>query len=171
MTTSLRSSIHVQAGWTWRDIHGANVVANSNRLQAGHDFEDGVGSGQADAVWDAAGEVLAADASMTLALDALSRELFGDAITIALEYVKLVLVVNRNSGGSGCLLVGGAAADEWHAPLGGSGHTVRVMPGAALLLACPGDGWEVTAGANQLKIAAVGEETTFDVAIIGVAAS
>jgi hypothetical protein len=171
MTTSLRSTIQVQLGWTWRDVAGANVVANSNRLQLTQDLENGAGPNQADAVWDLVDASLTAGSSTTYSLDALTRELFGDSITIALANVKAVLVVNKNTTGSGYLLLGGAATDEWYAPLGASGHTVKVMPGAALLLACPQSGWDVTTGARQLKLSAVGDNATFDVAIVGVAAS
>jgi hypothetical protein len=171
MTTTLRSTIQVQLGWTWRDIVGANVVANSNRLQLTQDLDDGAGANQADAIWDVVDQSLTAGTSTTFSLDALARGLFGDTITIALAKVKAVLVVNKNTSGSGHLLLGGAASDEWYAPLGASGDCVKIMPGAALLLACPQAGWDVAAGATELKLAAVGDDVTFDVAILGVAAS
>jgi len=171
MTTTLRSTIQVQLGWTWRDAVGANVVANSNRFQLTQDLDDGTGTNQADAVWDVVDQSLTAGTSTTLSLDALARGLFGDTITIALAKVKAVLVVNKNTSGSGHLLLGGAASDEWYAPLGASGDCVKIMPGAALLLACPQAGWDVATGANALKLAAVGDDVTFDVAILGVAAS
>jgi hypothetical protein len=171
MATSLRSTIQAQLGWTWWDVAGANVVTNSNRVQLTQDMDNGAGTNQADAVWDLADASLSAGSSTTFLLDTLARELFGDSITIALAKVKAVLVVNKNTSGSGHLLLGGAAAEEWYAPLGASGGTVKIMPGAALLLACPQAGWDVATGARQLKLAAVGDNTTFDIAIVGVAAS
>lgn len=171
MTTTLRGTIQAQLGWTWRDASGSNVVINSNRLQLGHDLDNGDGDYQADAVWDLADQSLSAGGSVTFSLTALARDLFGDTITIALAKVKAVLVVNKNTGGAGHLLLGGAETDEWHAPLGASGHTVKIMPGAALLLACPEAGWDVAAGATALKLAAVGDDATFDMAILGVAAA
>jgi hypothetical protein len=170
MTTSLRSTIQVQLGWTWRDVAGANVVANSNRLQLTQDLENGAGPNQADAVWDLVGASLSAGSSSTFLLDALVRNLFGDAITIALAKVKAVFVANKNTSGSGHLLLGKATTDEWYAPLGAPGDTVKIMPGAALLLTCPQAGWDVTVGARQLKLAAVGDNASFDIAIVGVAA-
>jgi len=171
MTTTLRSTIQVQLGWTWRDGAGTHVVTNSNRFQSSQDLDNGAGSGQADAVWDIVDQSLSAGSSTTLALDDLSRDLFGDTITVALAKVKAVLVVNKNTSGSGHLLLGAAESDEWYAPLGAAGNTVKIMPGAALLLACPQAGWDVAAGANQLRLEAVGDAVTFDVAIVGVAAS
>ncbi len=171
MSTNLRSTIQAQLGWTWRDSTGANVVANSNRLQLHQDLEDGTGTHQADAVWDVVDQSLTAGSSTTFSLDALARDLFGDTITIALAKVKAVLVVNKNTSGSGHMLLGGAASDEWYAPLGAAGDTLKIMPGAAVLLTCPQAGWDVSAGATELKLAAVGDDVTFDVAIIGVAAT
>ncbi|MBN1590952.1 MAG: hypothetical protein JW888_15670 [Pirellulales bacterium] len=171
MTTHLRSTIQVQLGWTWRDSTGTNVVANSNRLQLNQELEDGNGASQADTVWDAVEQSLNAGSSTTFSLDALERDLFGQTITLALASVKAVLVVNRNTSGSGHLLLGGAASDEWHAPLGNAGDQVKIMPGAALLLACPQTGWDVAAGATQLKLAAVADDVIFDMAIVGVAAT
>lgn len=171
MTTTLRSTLQAQLGWTWRDAVGANVVANTNRLQWSQDLENGVGTNQADAVWDVVDQSLSAGTSITLSLDGLVRNLFGDAITIALAKVKALLVVNKNASGSGHLLLGGAVSDEWHAPLGASGDCVKIMPGAALMLACPQSGWDVAAGATELKLAAVGDDATFDITILGVAAS
>jgi hypothetical protein len=167
MTTSLRSTIHAELGWTWRDVAGSALVTNSNRLRLVQDLDDGHDENQAEAVWDAADQALAAGGSVTFELDSLERPIFGDTICVSLLKVKAILIVNKSGGGSGYLLVGGAAADEWHAPFGAAGDTVKVMPGAGLLLSHPRDGWSVEAGANQLKIAAVGDAVLFDVAILG----
>ena len=167
MTTTLRSSITAELGWTWRDQVGTSLIIDSNRLRCDKDLADGGDAGQADAVWHVEGQGLFASQSTTLQLDALEQSRFGDVITIPMSKVKAILIVNRNSSGSGHLLVGGAAVDEWHAPFGASGDTVKVMPDGSLLLSCPGDGWDVEAGSNALKIAAVGDDATYDVAILG----
>ena len=171
MSTNLRGTMQVQLGWTWRDAVSANVVTNSNRLVLNQDLENGAGANQADTVWDVIDQNLTAGSSVTFSLDALSRDLFGDSITISLAKVKALLVINRNTSGSGHLLLGAAASDEWHAPLGGAGERVKIMPGAALLLACPQAGWDVSAGNTDLKLAAVTDDVSFDMAILGVAAT
>lgn len=171
MTTTLRGVVQAQLGWTWRDAAGLNVVVNSNRLQFSRDLDNGADAYQADAVWDLVDQSLSAGSSTTFSLTALTRQLFGDTITLALAKVKAILVVNKNTSGSGHLLLGGAAADQWYAPFGASGNTVKIMPGAALLLACPDAGWDVLAGATALKLAAVGDDAAFDMAILGVAAA
>ena len=167
MTTTLRSTIAAQLGWTWHDQLGTCLITDSNRLDFSRDLADGSGSHQADAVWHAQDQTLEAGHSTTLDLDMLQQSLFGDLITIPLATVKAILVVNKNTTESGYLLVGGADADEWDAPFGAAGDTVKVMPGSPLLLANAGDGWPVEAGESALKIAAVGAGVTFDVAVLG----
>lgn len=169
MTTSLQSTISAQLGWTWRDHVGQSTIVDSNRLVFSQSFADGVGTGQCDAVWHAEAQTLAAGASTTLRLSRLEQTLFGDTITIGLAEVKAIQVVNRSSAG-GYLLVGGAEADAWYAPFGSHGDRVRVMPGSPLVLVNACEGWHVGFGYDALKIAAVGDPVTYDVAVLGVLA-
>jgi len=167
MTTSLRSTIIGQLGWTWRDHVSTAPITDNNRLQSIQSLANGTGANQADAVWHAEDQSLAGGASTTLELDALEKELFGQTIFVSLLTVRALLLVNTNSSGDGYLLVGGAAGDPWYAPFGSAGDTVKVMPGGLLLLANPGAGWDVQVGASDLKIAAVDEAVGYDVAILG----
>jgi len=167
MTTSLRSTIIAQLGWTWRDHVWAAPITDNNRLQLIRSLANGTGVNQADAVWHAEDQSLAAGTSTTLELDALEKKLFGDTIFVSLLTVKALLIVNKNSGGDGYLLVGGAAGDQWYAPFGAADDTVKVMPGGPLLLANPCAGWDVQLGASDLKIAAPADAVTYDVAILG----
>lgn len=167
MATNLRSTIHAELGWNWQDQAGSGVVAHSSRLHAIATLDNGAGVGQADAVWDAAGVALAAGMSITFELDSLERPIFGDTIYLSMLKIKALLIANRNADGDAYLLVGGAASDPWYAPLGTSGDTIKVMPGGAVLLSCPRDGWDVETSAKCLKIAAVGAGVTFDIAVLG----
>ena len=170
MTTTLKSTLSAQLGWTWRDVAGTLVVIDSNRLAFDADLADGAGSAEADAIWHAADQTLLAGQAMTLELDALAQSIFGDIITIPLAKVKAILIVNKNGGQSGSLVVGGAAANAWSAPFGTPGDTVCVMPGSPLVLANLCDGWDVPPGSHALRLEAVGQPVTFDVAILGVLA-
>ncbi len=169
MTTTLQAKIRAELGWTWRDHVDASPIVDSNRLVFEQGMANGSGTNQADAVWHAGDQTLSAGASPTFELDALEKELFGDAIFITLLKVKALLITNKNTSGNGHLLVGAAVSDAWHAPFGSADDTVKVMPGGALLLANPQEGWDVTADARDLKITAGGENVTFDVAILGTA--
>jgi len=167
MTTTLRSTITAQLGWTWRDSAGQVVIVDSNRLQFKKDLADGTGSNQADAVWHVEDQSLATGVSTTLELDALEKSLFDDTIYVSFLKIKAIVIVNKNTSGEGHLLVGGAATDPWQAPFGDAAHAVKVMSGGALLVAHPRDGWDVEPGSRDLKITAVGQRATFDVAVLG----
>ena len=171
MTTTLRSKIDVQLGWSWRDRIGAFTVTDNNRLLFNQELADGVETGEADVVWHAADQALSAGQSTTLDLAALGQSLFGDAIVVSLARVKAVLVVNKSASTDACLVLGGAGDDEWFAPFGMLGDTVKVMPGSPLLLANVQDGWDVEPGHEALKLAAVGGDVTFDIAILGTSAT
>ena len=166
MSTNLRSDVRAQLGWTWRDHADAAPVTDSNRLQFRKDLGDGIGTDQAEAVWHTEDQTLGDGSSTTLDLAALEQSLFGNTLTIALAGVRAILIVNRDAS-QGSLLIGGAAADTWHAPFGAAEHRVRVMPGGALLLAHPGRGWAVGPGETDLKIEASGGAATYDIAILG----
>lgn len=167
MTTTLRSSIKAQLAWTWDDRVGTSRITDSNRLPFDKDLPDGADADQADAVWHVEDQALSAGQWTILELDALELGCFGDTIVIPFSKVKAILIVHRNTSAGGHLLVGGAADDEWYAPFGASGDTVKVMPDSPLLLCHSRDGWDVEFGSSALKIAAVGGDVTYDVAILG----
>ncbi len=167
MTTSLASRIHAELAWTWRDTLGDSPIVFSNRLQFAKDLADGWGDNQADAVWYANDQTLSAGESLTYDLDMLEQTMFGDTITVPFARIKGLLVVNKNAGGNGYLLIGGAAADEWNEPFGASGDTLRLMSASPLLLANARSGWDVTSVSRSLKVAAVGEDVTFDISAVG----
>ena len=86
-----------------------------------------------------------------------------------LARVKAILIVNKNAAGIAFLLVGAAGADEFSAPFGMLGDTVKVMPASPLLLANLGEGWSVEPGHEVLMFQAIGGEVVFDIAILGTA--
>ena len=167
MTTTLTSTIRAQLGWTWRDRVGGFVIADGSQLQFNRDLADGPGANQAQAVWRAADQSLASGQAMLLCLGALEEPMFGDTITIPLMRIKAILIVNKNTSGDGHLVVGAAGTDEWFAPFGMVGDTLKVMPASPLLLANVRDGWDVELGSEMLKIEAAGGDVLFDVAILG----
>ncbi len=167
MTTTLRSKIHVELAWTWRDHVDQLPIVDANYLRFLDDLADGNAAGQADAVWHATDQTLVADLSTTYRLDDLPQQLFGATVSIAMDKIKALLVVNKTTAATGYLLLGGAATNAWEEPFGGSGHTLRVMPESPILLTSARDGWDVTAASNALKITAIGGGATFDVAVLG----
>ena len=167
MTTSLQSRIHAAVAWTWHDRLGDSPIIFSDRLQFVKDLADGSGDNQADAVWYVKNQTVLAGESITYDLDLLEQTMFGDTITVPFARIKGLLIVNKNSSGDGYLLIGGAATNEWDEPFGASGDTLAVMPASPLLLANVRDGWDVTSASRSLKIAAVGNDVTFDISAVG----
>jgi hypothetical protein len=167
MATTLSSTIHAQLGWTWRDRVGSFLIADSNQLAFKRDLADGVAANQADAVWRAPDQSLAAGQAMLLCLGALEQSIFGDTITIPMTRIKAILIVNKNAAGDGYLVLGAAGTDEWAGPFGMTGDTLKVMPSSPLLLANVRDGWEVEFGSEVLKIEAAGGDVLFDIVILG----
>lgn len=170
MTTNLRSSITAQLGWTWNDEVGTSLITDSNRVRFDKSLTNGDEADQADAVWHEEDQTLASGQSTTLELDALEQSRFGETILISLAKVKAILIVNKSTGG-GYLVVGGAAADEWHAPFGAPGDTIKVTADSPLLVANCRDGWDVEPGQTALRIASAGGDVTYDVAVLGTRAS
>jgi hypothetical protein len=157
----------VDLGWTWRDLNGAFVTTDTNRLQFAQELADGTDVDRADRIWHAADKSLASGQSITLYLNALARDMFDDTITTQFGKIKAIMIVNKSAPGGGSLVVGGAGAQEWCAPFGMIGDTVKVTPGSPLMLANLRDGWEVGYGNEALKMTAVGGDVAFDVAILG----
>jgi len=168
MTTTLRSKIQAELAWTWTDHVDTLPIVDSNRLRMSVDLPDGDAEGQADAVWHASAESLAADQSTVYELDQLPQDLFGTTVSIAMAKVKAMLIANTSTTSGGYLLVGGAPGDAWKEPFGAAGEQIKIPPGGCLLLINPESGWDVTAGATDLKIAAAATAATFDMAILGV---
>jgi len=167
MTTTLHSTVQARLGWTWRDRAGSAWIVDSNRLESRIDLADGTGRRQADAVWHAYDQVLGEGQSVNIELDGLEQNLFGGAVVIRMARVKALLIVNKNSSGPGYLHIGGAQVDEWYAPFGGPGGTLKVMPDGLVLLTNCSDGWIVDAQHAVLRLAAAGGSVTFDIAVLG----
>ena len=141
MSTTLSSTIQAQIGWTWRDRAGSLLVTDSNQLLFKSDLGDGAAANQADAVWRAVDQSLADGQATLFSLGALQQAFFGDTITIPMTRIKAILIVNKSVAGDGYLAVGAAGIDEWCAPFGMLGDTLKVMPASPLLLANLCDGW------------------------------
>lgn len=167
MTTTLRSKVQAELAWTWTDHVDTLPIVDSNRLRSSADLPDGNGSGQADAVWHASGQSLAAGQSVVYELDQLYQDLFGSFIEIPLSAVRAILIVNTTNSGDGYLLVGGAASNAWEQPFGTSGSRIKVPTASPLLLANTQQGWNIPAGQTDLKIEAVAGPVTYNIAVLG----
>ncbi len=165
MSTTLRSTIRIELGWTWRDQAAGLLFTDSNRVVYRQDLPDGTDPGQADAVYHALDQTLAAGQAVELALDDLQQTMFGGSVPVRLARVKALLVVNKST--AGLLVLGGAASSTWLGPFGLWDATVRVPPDNPFFAAHRGDGWPVEPGANRLRLEAQGADARFDLVLLG----
>jgi hypothetical protein len=168
MSSSLRTNLNFELGWTWQDTIGSSVTANSNRLPFRKELTQGTGAGHADMIWDCTSAVLLSGTSRTLDLTVLDRGFFGGTVDLELAKVKLVWIVNNNSTGGALMRVGGAASLPWSAPFADPSDKVTVEPGGLLVLANPETGWTVGASSKNLLLESVGGDVEYDIVILGV---
>lgn len=169
MTTTLKSNINAEFGWTWQDQNGSTVTTHTNRLRAFRDLLQGTADYQVDLVWDSTESTLTSGTASTLDLTSLARAFFGDTVSLSFAAVKGILIVNRNTTGTAYLKVGAAASDTWYGPLGSATDVLKVPTEGCVLLSHPGSGWEVIGSAKSLKLEAVGGDVAYDLVILGVA--
>lgn len=165
MSTTLRSAFRAEIGWTWREQLSALAFTDSNRLSAAEDFSHGGGDGQADRVWHALEQTLAAGQATYYDLTDLPQSLFGGTIRLVLASVKALLVVNRAAVGG--LRLGGAGDVGWIGPLGSGAGTLDVPAGSPVLLVHRGAGWPITSEHKLLKLQALGSDSQFDLVLLG----
>lgn len=137
----------------WSFVAGLNLgnVIDSNRLSYSETLANGSGSSQAQKVWHDE-RTLAAGATETLDLNALTNSAFGGTVTVNFSTVKFLAIVVTTAS-TGYLQIGGAASNEWYAPFAAAGDKVKVGPDSLLVLSEKVSGWTVTNGsADSLKI-------------------
>jgi hypothetical protein len=104
----------------------------------------------------------------TLDLTALARAVLGDTLTTAFIAVRHLLIVNDSADREASLIVGAAGTNEWSAPFGADGDTVKIPAGGYLMLGSPNDGFNVDDSNKNLKLASSGGDVTYSIAILGV---
>ncbi|NMC22071.1 MAG: hypothetical protein GYA33_16815 [Thermogutta sp.] len=169
MSRSLNSLVSAQLGWNWRDEQDFALLADDNRLEYRFALASGTGAGRADAVWYVPGDALAQGVARRWTLTALPRSVFGGQITQSFAAIKALLLLNRAESG-GLLVLGGDTETPWWGPFGAADQTLRLPPGAALLLSHAGIGWPVDAQTCNLRLKAEGGAVGYDLALIGIAA-
>ena len=159
---SFLAEIKASLGWNWNE-----AAVYSDRVDYAKSLADGNGDNQAEAAWHSESQLLLSAASLTLDLTALTRAAFGDSYSVTFLTVKGLLIINESTTGGGELLLGAATSDEWSEPFGADGDQIAVPPDSPLLLANRVAGWTVDNANKNLRLAAVGGDVTYSIAIIG----
>ena len=159
---TFKGNLQSVLSWNWNE-----GTADNSKLSYSKTFTDGTGVNQAEGVWHKESVLLLDAASTTYDLTALVRQILGDPTHITtFVTIKSILIVNLSTSG-GHLLVGGAAANEWSEPFGADGDKVKCELDSPLMLATRRCGWEVDGTNKNLKVAAVGGDVTYSIAIVG----
>lgn len=132
-------------------------------------IEDGVGTGQADLMFDDI-RTLAASATEDIDLAGVLSDALGRTVTI----VKLkAILIKADAANTNNVVVGGAAATQVTGLFGDVSDKIVVPPGGVFLWAAPKAGIAVGAGATDLlKVANSGAGTgvTYSITVIGCSA-
>jgi hypothetical protein len=158
---TFKAEIVARKGWDWN-----SGAVDESKLEYVKLLTHGPEANQAEAVWHLEDVELLEGVSATYDLTALTRSVFGDTLITTLLLVKSILLINKSTSG-GKLLLGGAATNEWSECFGADGDSAEVPLDSPLLLSNRKCGWEVDDTHKNLKVAAVGGDVTYSIAIIG----
>ena len=179
MPTTL-DNLRVYAGilFEWKDEtdNGSIVFRDRGHVVLNRAMGSGSADLEADQVWHSRpGDYrrLAAGANVTFDLTALTLELLGYTATLdPFVEIRSILVINRTTVQNSYLLLGAAASNEFHAPFGAAGDTVRVAAGSQVMLSSLVDGWPVSGSAKNLKIANPSAvDVDYEICILGTTAA
>lgn len=178
MTIALKTNVYAGISFDWQDRtdEGTLVFKDKGHVFLNQVLESGSADLEADQVWHSRPGTyrrLAASASETFDLTALSSEVLGYTATLdPFIEVRSILVINRTSVQGSYLLLGAAASNEFHAPFGAAGDTVRVAGGSQVMLSSLVDGWTVSGSAKNLKIANPSSvDIDYEICILGTTAA
>jgi hypothetical protein len=159
---SFSAELVARLGWRWDD--GA---VDDDDLSMIDTFADGTDVEEAEGVWHKEAVAILNGASVTYDLTALTRTVLGQTLSTVFYTIRAILVKNTTAAGEGIVVVGGAASNEWSECFAADGDKVQVPRDSVCLLSNRRCGWEVDDTHKNLKLAALGGDVTFDIAIIG----
>jgi hypothetical protein len=148
---------------TWSEDLDLTAIVDKTTVALSTALTDGTGNDQADAYWRDA-ITIAAAATTSLDLRALSRQLMGGTATDTFSKVKILAIYNKATAGT--ISVGVSVANRWTALAGGS---VTVGPQGVLYVTYPGAGYSTGASDKVLAITNNGASAAdIDIYIVGV---
>lgn len=150
-TFSLTGTLRLVPSWV--DAQDVTEVTDRTTSVFTFDLEDGTGTSQANAYWRDVISV-AAGATASIDLRALSLSFYGASGSLSLAKVKTLVIVNRSASDS--FAVGVSATNRWTAVSSGS---LALGPSGILHLTHPGDGYATTATDKVLAITNNGAAT------------
>lgn len=163
LTTNFNFAVH----WDHTETDGANrETVDRNALAIIKTLINGTAIDQADRLFHERRTITSGN-SYAYDLAGVLLDQMGAVVTFA--RIKALVIVSLATADAAQLDVGGAAANAWVSWVNDATNIVTVMAGGVMILFAPGaTAYEVVAGtADQLKVAAVGADVEFDIAIVG----
>ena len=144
---------------------GVSSASLQDQFLPAYSFSNGNGSNQVQLHWEAANVTLAASASTTYTLSALTDSL-GRTVAFSKVMLMILQVITLTAGDY--LTVGAAASHPWTAYLGGTTPT-EIVYDLLVRAVAQTDGLTVTSGSSdQLKITNSGSNSiTFSIGFVG----
>ena len=168
MSTTLTTSVKASINWNYQSaVSGIANTSNVSSFTYSKSFADGTGPDQADLLYLTVG-TLAPSASISLDLDGVLEDLFGN--TLSMARIKAVYIQNSNDEGSTKLIVGGDpnALVNW---VGNASDVVNVRNNGVLFLSAPDAiGYVVTPGTGDVLLLTNGDGSNsalYKVAVLG----
>lgn len=147
----------------WSEDLDLTAIVDRTSVSLSTALTNGTGNDQADAYWRDT-ITIAASATTSLDLRALSRQLMGGTATDVFAKVKMLAISNQST--TATLSVGVSVADRWTALAGGS---IALGPAGVFYVAYPGVGYATSAGDSMLAITNNGAAAAdIDIYIVGV---
>ena len=107
MATALALTIKAAIEWTWTEAIGTDVgsVVDQSKFDYNQTLANGTGSNQADRVWRKR-TTLTGSGTVDYDLNALTYTLFGATVSLNLQNVKAVCLINLNTVSGDDLTIG-----------------------------------------------------------------
>lgn len=147
----------------WSEDLELTAIVDRTTVSVSTPLADGTGNDQADAYWRDT-ITIAASATESLDLRALSRQLMGGTATDTFAKVKLLAIHNKAAAGT--ISAGVSVSDRWTALAGGA---ITVGPQGVFYVAYPGAGYSTGASDKVVAITNNGAAAAdIDIYIVGV---
>lgn len=152
MADSLAVNLKASIDWLFKESLDLSLVSDASSVVYAAPLADGTGVDTADKIWHDQLASIAAGATMSLDLTALTTTLFGSPITINFVKVKAIFIVSLSTQTGDKLQIDATVANAFTSITGGAAGKIEIGPDSACLIANKKDGWATGAGNKVLAI-------------------
>jgi hypothetical protein len=152
MPDTLTLNVRASLDWLFKETLDLSIVSDVSRLEFSSAAVDGTGADQCDKLWHDE-RTVAGGANDDLDLSALAMSLFGSSVTISLEKLKWLVLVNKSTTSGDKLRLDSSATNGFTGLFGDSATSkFEIGADSPLLVGRKRDGWTVDATHKVLRI-------------------